>query len=360
MTVLIVGLGLEAKSHGVREAIERTGTSALYVATIQDAKIAMRNRRLRCALVGPGTDVREVNAALRESAECFSLPLIALTDCPCERVIVELHLLGADDVVSIHDVGGLTRRLAALESYDPGARTPMREGSCLLAHPDPYRRQQLGRVLRQFGFDVYFAADTSEALQLAARTKPAVMVVSDLIPPEGGRAALERLSSHLHGEVPTVLLSSNPDHARSSLTVVREDAPADDLMFVLNELLTPKKFAEARGSQRILHFAVCAYRTSGELRAQIGLTYNISREGLYVRTFDAPQLNAPVWLELCAPGTRTLCHLRGRVAWTRTLTTGAHGAVPPGFGIKLELDQCPTEDAELYTCGYEITRVRNA
>jgi hypothetical protein len=105
---------------------------------------------------------------------------------------------------------------------------------------------------------------------------------------------------------------------------------------------------------------VCAFRVAGEASASIGLTYNISREGMYVRSFDVPPQSSRLWIELCAPGTRQVCHLRGRMMWSRTLSTGARGAVPPGFGVRLELDQCPPEDRDLYVAGYELSCTRAA
>jgi hypothetical protein len=60
-----------------------------------------------------------------------------------------------------------------------------------------------------------------------------------------------------------------------------------------------------------------------------------------------------MWLELRPPGEHEACHLRGDVVWIRALTTGAHGAAPPGFGVRLSLEDCPPEDRIRYVRAYE-------
>jgi hypothetical protein len=86
----------------------------------------------------------------------------------------------------------------------------------------------------------------------------------------------------------------------------------------------------------------------------MGLTYNVSREGLYVRTFDVPSNKGIAWLELRPPGSSKAVHLRGDIMWTRTLATGARGAAPPGFGIRLAPEQCPPNDNHAYTERYDL------
>jgi len=277
------------------------------------------------------------------------VPLITLSSSLSESVLLELHTLGSDDVVGQHDLPGLTRRLAALSSFDPSARTAVSFGTCLLGHSDPYRRQVLGRVLRQAGFDVVFAADPSEAATMAQKTSPKVAVVSELVFPPHASRALESLS----GSVPTVLLTRAARSTVRGVTPVQEDAPPDALLFAVNELLRPRELIEARASRRLLYATPCTFRSAGDLECRVGLTYNISREGLYVRTFDALSSGQKVWVELRPPNASAACHLRGDVMWARTLATGAYGATPPGFGVRLALDKSPPEDRALYVKYYE-------
>ena len=112
MTVLFVGHQHEG-SACVRVAAERTGHRAAFVDTVEAAHAALLRTTPRAVIASSSVDIRELNRTLRARAECFGVPLIALTDFGLVRVFTELYLLGADDVVSARDVGGLTRRLGA-------------------------------------------------------------------------------------------------------------------------------------------------------------------------------------------------------------------------------------------------------
>ncbi|MDB4972395.1 MAG: hypothetical protein JWN48_736 [Myxococcaceae bacterium] len=356
MTVLVVGQRLGDRERSVREALTRASVEVVFIPSIQLLRESLETYPTRCVLADSPHDVRDIARVLRSNASCFGVPLIALAEHISDRIMLELHAIGADDVVAIHDLGGLTRRLAALASFDPKARTALFQGSCLLAHGDPHRRQLFGRVLRQAGFDVSFAGSMQEALAVAERSPPKVLVVSNTLPPEGGRQALARLSEHWVGDMPAVLLASGRQSGSMSphgWTVVPEEAPPDDLLFVVNELLRPRELLESRASRRLLYATLVSFRAAGELESRLGLTYNISREGLYVRTFDAPPTKGQAWLELRPPGAARACHVRGDIMWTRTLATGARGAAPPGFGVRLSAELCPPQDNAYYVEQYD-------
>jgi DNA-binding response OmpR family regulator len=353
VSILVVGDHL-AQATYVREAVERTAHTAHFLSGIAQVQEWLNTAAPSCVLAFGGAELSALNRELRFRAECFGVPLIAVTDRPTERAYLELRLSGADDIIAAHDVGGLTRRLSALKTFDHGARTALFQGVCLVAHPDPYQRQLVGRVLRQAGFEVSFAADTHDALEMAGRAPPKVLIVSDRIEPAGGAAALKQLAAHWVGDMPAVLLSTQEGKSDgSAFSCVSESAPPDDLLFVVNELLRPRELVESRASRRLLLASLCMFRAAGEFEARSGLTYNISREGLYVRTFDAPATRGKVWVELRPPGEESVCHLRGDVVWIRALTTGAHGAAPPGFGVRLTLEDSPPDDRIRYVQAYE-------
>jgi hypothetical protein len=77
----------------------------------------------------------------------------------------------------------------------------------------------------------------------------------------------------------------------------------------------------------------------------------VSREGFFIRTLDAPKPGTPVWLELRAPESTHVVHLRGQSVWRRE--PGAVGATPFGFGMRLVSSDCPGSDLAHYTTGYE-------
>lgn len=356
MPVIVVGQRLLQREQVLRVAIERAACTGIFVQDATALKAAIAGRTPRCVIADSSDDLRELNRILRQDANCFGVPLVAVSEQLSERVFLELYHLGADDVIGLNQIGDLTRRLGTLDGFDPTARTALFQGSCLLAHSDTYRRQVLGRVLRQAGFDVSFAASAAEALQVAERSPPKVLVVSEGLE-GGGIRALSLLSQHWVGTMPAILLTNRAPSGSVSTggwPVVHEDAPPDDMLFVANELLKPRELLESRASRRVLYATLCTFRTGGELDTRVGLTYNISREGLYVRTLDAPPPDRPVWIELRPIGVSAAVHLRAEIAWTRTLATGARGSAPPGFAARISPLDSPPADHGIYVKQYDV------
>ncbi|MCC7381350.1 MAG: EAL domain-containing response regulator [Deltaproteobacteria bacterium] len=79
----------------------------------------------------------------------------------------------------------------------------------LLVDDDGMILRSLGRMLRQAGYDVRTAADSSEALRVFASEGPDV-VLSDLSMPEGDGIALLRAVRLADGSVPVILMSGAP------------------------------------------------------------------------------------------------------------------------------------------------------
>jgi hypothetical protein len=360
MTVVFVGNHLSARDRILRDAADRSGEEAIFLTGHSSLEGVLDQRLPRCVLTGCPESTREANRILRARADCCSVPLIGLVEQMSSATMVELHRLGADDIALQHDGPGLLRRLSALSRFDPRARTTLSQGPCLLAHPEPYRRQVLGRVLRQAGFDVSFAESSAEAVKIAERIAPKVVIVADDLPLLGGEKTLTALSERWLGKVPAVLLQNEGDRAGPpQWPVVSGDGPPDDLLFVVNELLSPRELVDARSSRRLLLATLCGFRRAGDLENRFGLTYNVSREGLYVRTFDAPSERGAVWIELRPPGADLACHLRGEIVWMRTMATGARGASPPGFGVRLRDEQCPSQDLRIFRDCYDALLERS-
>lgn len=356
MTVIVVGPSLLQRESLLQVALERAACEGVFVPNTAALKEALERRTPRCVIADGNDDLRALNRTIRQDAKCFGVPLVAVSEQLSERVFLELYQLGADDVVALSQIGDLTRRLATLKGFDPEARTALFQGSCLLAHSDTYRRQVMGRVLRQAGFDVSFAATASEALQVAERSPPKVLVVSEGLE-GGGIRALSLLSQHWVGTMPAILLTNRAPSGSISTggwPVVHEDAPPDDLLFVANELLKPREMLESRASKRVLYATLCTFRSAGELEPRMGLTYNMSREGLYIRTLDAPPPDRQVWIELRPIGVSGAVHLRAEIAWTRTLSTGARGSAPPGFAARILPLESPPSDHAAYVRQYDV------
>ena len=350
MDTLFIGGFRGEDSEALTQAAVRGGTGCRFAKDAARGLSALREEPARLAIIDSRVDdLESLVANIRRDGMTFGVPVALQVAIATDLTFTEAHAIGADDALPRGDFGAITRRVANLSGFDPSQRPEATAGTAILAHPDPTRRCLLGRVLRQAGYFVRFAQDGLE-LGTAAASEAQLLVASTELESFRPRDVVQW--NHL----PTILLTD----ARSRLELRNEldsancvvgidSAPPDHLLFLANELLRPRT-AEIRASVRTLHEAICAFRPAGELQAVHGLTYNISREGFYVRSLDPPAKECAVWLELRPPGSTEAVHLRGRCVW-RSPFPG--GPTPAGFGVRLDDEACPAADLKGYRSGYE-------
>lgn len=361
--VLFVANFTRAEQERFSEACSRAQTQAVVVPSAEagrnlltDGAFVPRGIFIDADLVGIDTFV----AWVRGDPRWMRLPLIAIAAHPTEGAFVRAHALGVDDVALRSDPGTATRRIATL-STDPVAPVDPWRGKAWIVHPDGDRRRVVGRVLRQAGFELGFAGSGAELLESIGNDPRAELaVIGGDIGDAAERELIEALRAATNNPaLPAVLLRppTSSDHvgeARGRLGVVTDDGAVDNLLFVVNEL-GMRLGGELRSSQRLLFSTLCAFRRARELTPEFGLTYNVSRDGLYVRTLDPPTMGTLVWLELRPPGTTSIVHLRAKVAWARKAGTSG-GTAPPGFGVQIDEEQCPALDLQSYRVAYQAFR----
>jgi len=358
---LVVGRLDEHARESIRLSAKRASADARFCATVKEASTLLRGGPPRAIFVdGSAKGVVEFVDWVRAQASLFSVPVVMFVPVPNDHAYNEAHAMGADDVLLGGDSGGITRRLANLANFDPTYRPRLTQGRALLGYPDGGRRRVLGRVLRQAGFDVCFGADVAELERVADQgDQPTLLVAKDDLPPAGAFGAARAIRGHGHSNVPVVALAGSAAahdlrreaHDMGSAVVGSDWAPPDHLLFLANELMRPG-VSDIRASERILFGAICAFRRAGELEPVYGLTYNISREGLFIRTLDPPANGTEIWFEMRPPHSARAVHLRGQAVWSKGLDTPG-GAAPPGFGMRIDEAACPPNDLRAYREAYE-------
>ena len=353
MDTLIVGEASPERRKAATRAADRGGCSAIVVKTVADARSQLANHAPQAIFIDHQQDIASFVAWVRGQAHLFTVPVIVMVPAADETRFHLAHCAGADDAIVNTDEGAITRRLANLSEFDPARRPEVTQGECLIASANEGRRRVLGRIARQAGFDVLFALDATE---LEARaSKVALIVAESGLPADtGAEFAWVREKQN----VPAIILAPEAEvhslqlrlgHHRCSVGAI--NAPPDHLLFQANELLRPD-VSNIRASTRVLHGAICTFRPAGSLEPAFALTYNWSREGLYVRTLDPPSRGQDLWLEVRLPFRREAAHVRGKVVWA----TGPHrpgGTTPPGFGLKIQAADSPPGDLTQYRQAYE-------
>ncbi|MFK7986246.1 MAG: PilZ domain-containing protein [Sandaracinaceae bacterium] len=360
-TTLIVGRFSAEQGEAVRMALSRAGHRPRFVGDGTSARRILGGRGPVPGLVLVDVAMVEIEPLLtwiRGRAELFGAMVVAVAPKASDGVFREAVAAGCDDVVTLGDTGAITRRAAKLIHYDPQQRPPVTQGRAVVVHPSVQARRLLGRTLRLAGFDVGFA-ETEVELASCMERGPVELVVAACCGEPAAAASIEA-ARRLSGvpDLPCVLVG-NPSKVRRDealnglerIGVVREHAAPDTLLFVANELLRPG-VKELRSSPRVLADQLCSFRVAGELEPAFGLTYNLSGNGLYVRTLDPPKRGARIWFELRPPHESSAVHLRGTVVWVRSVENGPGGAAPPGFGIRIDDRDCPPTDLAHYRATY--------
>ncbi|MFW6087594.1 MAG: PilZ domain-containing protein [Myxococcota bacterium] len=367
--VLFVGPDHAVLREEIDSAVRRADAEAVFCWDVDEARAVLAREDLpvpRCVVVDNRLDGLEAFVPwIRGEARLFPVPVVVQVPVPSDRAYLEAQSIGADDVAVFGDVRGIIRRIANLADFDPAARPPLTQGRAVVAQASEVRRRVLGRILRQAGFDVSFALDTADLVRVAqALAEPPTLVVADAgLPGDGPIPAANAVRARDGFDSVAFVITAAAEDVRQygeeadrlgKAAVSYEAAPPDNLLFLANELLRPE-VQNVRASTRLLYGAICAFREAGTLEPTYGLTYNLSREGLYVRTLDPPAPGTKVWLEMRPPHADAAVHLRAKAVWARGLRSPG-GAAPPGFGVRLLDEAGPAADRAAYESGYERLR----
>jgi CheY-like chemotaxis protein len=286
-------------------------------------------------------------AWLRADPQRMGIPLIALVACPTDAAFSRAFAAGADDVVAVRDRLAVERRIERLLRSEVRPRPGSTHGLALIAAGEDRQRRTLGQTLRHAGFDVAFASENRELIALSRGEQlPALVVATPDFPPLGGAAAL-RCARTATGEptLPGLVIDGELD-----VDALLTGAGRDRLAFLASEAMRRVPAMDQRRSERVLHGTLCSFRQPGVMQPTFGFTRDLSAEGLFVRTLDAPARGTEVWVELRTVA-GTPVHLRGHVVWRREGGSGG-STTPPGFGMEIDPERTPAADLRRYVEGH--------
>jgi DNA-binding response OmpR family regulator/Tfp pilus assembly protein PilZ len=310
----------------------------------------------RAILLSPSLpNPSEVCLAVRMHARFSMVPILWVQDDLDDLVFGDAFGVGGDDAVQSANHDGMIRRLKMLPEPQEDT-TGAGRGVALIGEADDDRRIVLARLFRNAGFDVSFAGNVEE-LSERVRSAPLVLVVADLELSGGGTLAC---FSGMRGEgskVPWVL-ATPPKKLRETSDALKHEAgawvwdsyaPPENVLYAANEALRGS-FAEQRASPRLLYGTAVAFRQAGRDRDDVGFLYNVSGEGLFIRTLAPLGSGEDAWLEFKPPRTDRRVRLEAKVVWRKQYGRVSEATVPPGFGVKISGGS--TTDMKRYRDGY--------
>jgi CheY-like chemotaxis protein len=299
-------------------------------------------------------EARDFCEATRLSWALSDLAIIAVVDDPWSEEVEQACRAGAEDFAPRSQPAELARKIEALTHLQAPA-VPRAPGQVVLADPDRLRRVRLGRQLRRLGLEVRFAVDG----EIPEAPAPTIVVAHCQLPPSGAVPALERFHANADGHTPWILVGSRWDLecARaalpSDLCVELHDETLDpsQIIAVANGVLVAERTARRRSPR--VPYATPVHLGQADVRCRWGMSWNLSADGLYVRTLDAPPIGTALELELQPPHGRGRAIVAGNVVW-RQAYSGQRG-YPPGFGFMLS-PQAAVADRAALRAGYEALR----
>jgi len=271
---------------------------------------------------------------LREGAHFERVALLAVWADPRPSDYVACLTAGIDDLlVDRRDRSGLRQRLDAAREAALGASRSLRRGLALAIGPVQARSSARVRALAGAGF----RAQVHETTDAPWLTEPRLALV--VWEPTDPASALQEIRAARQAGALCRFVLSVPDQEVAALAaecdkldgvrVLPETSPPDGVVFLVNEM-AESGVQNQRASRRRLASALVHFAAGG--RTDLGLSYNVSAGGLYVRTL-APPTSGPVELSVDVAGSRATvsCEL----AWSRALAYDGTATAPPGFGVKI-------------------------
>jgi hypothetical protein len=273
---------------------------------------------------------------LREDERFERVAIFALGARPTAQEYVSALASGVDDLFrDPADALGVELRLQAARDAGVAAPLSLRRGLAWSIGSKTGGSVARARALRRAGFHATVLADPVGAPWLGESRLAVVVWETD-----DGTGALEQVRAARQAGVLCRFVLWVPRGQVAALAaacrgvdgvrVLPDTAPPDSVVFLVNEM-SETGVTNQRTSERRLASEVVRFRGAG--RADLGLSYNISAGGLYIRTL-APLSGGQVELEIDDGRGKTI-ELRCEVAWSRALSYDGTASVPPGFGVRI-------------------------
>jgi DNA-binding response OmpR family regulator len=342
---------------GLAEAARQSGARFAATTSARDAHREIAKQRPGALVLDPNlTGAADLIQELRKSDALDLLPVIAGLPTATDAEAINVLTIGADDFVLSGEMGSqLGPKLsAAFLGSDPLPALPARR-PVLLGDPSQLHRVVLGKLLAEAGFAVTTVADGEQAIAelnasgtvpseggTSPQREPFQLMILDLaLPKMNALEVLTHAQMAVHVPVAIALCHVGiPDQlALKALTsgfrsVHDKRRPPEDLVFLANEAAAGANKV-LRSSPRLLCSTMVSWRAPGG-PLELGLTHNLSRRGLYVRTIDPPAMGTTLQLTFTPPGCDGALELPARIAWRKEFAARAVRSYPTGMGLAFD------------------------
>jgi|GEM_PF-3290491 len=341
-----------------------------------------------------GTESIDLIDAIRSSARLMDFPIIGVFENGWSRDVDNAFSAGIDDFSVSGSVTELRSRLIALGNIG-GYSPESSKQKVYVFDTDRRRRALFARFLRRMGLDIVFAEQSEELfgnrdISLVVASAPSVTdeLAAKIAEANHAKWLMTGSAKQIIELPPSILLE---DH----VSFFNIDNDIAQIVFVANELLVGTDVSQKRASARLQHGTPITYTSidsfigknntvstqehltvdSGgaladgvanglekeagnyQSRRVFGYTYNLSKGGVFIRSFAPPPTGTNLEIEFQAPTGRGRVIVLGTVVWRQNqLGTGA--ATPRGFGFQYHDQGQAAPDMSALETGYNALHAR--
>lgn len=334
-------LGRLLKSLGCAVALAGDGRAALAEAASGRPDLIFMDLHM------PNVSGDEACRLLRADPGLRDIPVVMLTGADSPAEVMQSWRAGADDFLP--KPVRLTQLRAKVDSVRAGkGGTPAKLNqaqSLLLVDDSRFFRSLLGGGLEHSGFKLLYAASGQEALDQLDRNSERVSaaLIDMVMPGLSGLDLLKALRKHVRFlDRPALLMTAGEvqpswvDEAKSlgASCLSKKTMPVEAIIAEVRNLFSPE-LAQLRAAERVPFFSVVHYRAAGAADGewQSGFAYNVSTQGIFVRTLSALPRGTALELQVKI-GVRMNEGTRGEVVWANGYGPRSSFSAPIGMGIR--------------------------
>jgi DNA-binding response OmpR family regulator len=272
---------------------------------------------------------------LRSKSGQMHVPVFALVQAPDDLWVEQYLSWGGDDIVPVDAGASLLERLKAISRIEP---KPCLGRSVVVADSEPSRVEGIVRVFTQAGYVVSTVTERDRLEAIVKEQSPTVVVAAASF---GGLSDVILRLRRYRSKSGWVVLAARRDSENEQLAlaplercvVMGIQSSPWQIFYRANEVARVGGIERRRATRWHVGTSVL-FRAAGSDDDDIGICYNLSSSGMFIRTF-APLVANEVWIEWRIPGDKTRVRLEGEVVWRQVSTSEAlRHAAPLGFAIR--------------------------
>jgi len=346
----------------VKALADEYGIPTRRFSTVSETLEALRKQDAAALLLGSSEeDLVSQVIRVRDEKEMSLLPLLAVVREPRSETLRKAFDHWLDDFLVLGSLDHLRGKLAVLVESDEWKAMRAPVGLAVVGVEDRQDRILWARILQRHGYDIHFASTPDEVEKAFVRMQDYRMfLVSQDLLTQNLCDELRRSGDEKGKIQPSwIFLTSEERTPAADLGAIRDvpgialfetKQPAENITHVINKLMAPPQ-SEARKSPRLYFAEPVRFMIEGDSNWYWTFSWNLNRQGLFLRTLTPPPQSTRLTLEFTPPFGEGMVHLDAQVVWRKEFGSKRTVLSPTGMGVLFT--RIPLADTAALEAGYQ-------